>query len=302
MKGIKEIPDITITYEPSSIEINRICGHTFEAFDLYLFLKDHLNTNIKILIQDKLKTSLLKNAFNAKYNLDFNDIKSDIIINRQLKKNEFHVSKIFINTSGLTKSSFKRKYKFHKYISFRCNPFRELIDEDNFYYFFDTRVYKKFNDPVLQRSKILHSVKKFYFKFYKDIRDNKDKKLIYLNSNLRKIDIDYYKNKYENILFVSGDKFDHPDVIQAPIPDFFNQFNEYIYTPIERQFDCSPRLLTECKYYNKKVIFDFNFEEYAGPDYGDTGLYWRWYDIQNNFNKLIYNENNELLKFLKGVE
>ena len=295
------IPDITITYEPSSIEINRICGHTFEAFDLYLFLKDFLpDLEIKILIQDKIKNTLIKRSFQEKYNIPFDRISKDIIFKQFKKKIDFFVSNIFINTSGLDDDKLK-KYKFSHYISFRCNPFKKLIDKENFYYFFDTRVYKRFNDPELKKSKIFHSVKKFYFKYYKKINKTENRKLIYLNSNLRKIDIDYYKRKYQNVLFVSGNKFEHPDVIQAPVKNLFEKFDTYIYTPIQRQFDCSPRLLTESFYYNKKIIFDFDFKEYAGPDYGDTGLYWRWYDIQNNFNSLIYDENDELLLFLKKI-
>ena len=288
---------ILITYEPSDREINRICGHTFEVFDLYLFLKEYLTDDIKILIQDKIKNSIIKEAFEEKYSLSFSDIKKDIIFNRK----GVYTSKIIINTSGLTPYALK-KYRFLYFISFRCNPFRELIDEDNFYYFYDTRVYKQFDKNInLKKSRIIHSIKKFYFKYYRKINKQDNKKLIYLNSNLRKIDINYYKNKYNNVLFVSGDKFDHSDVLQAPVKNLFEKFDTYIYTPIERQFDCSPRLLTECYFYNKKIIFDFDFNEYAGPDYGDSGLYWRWYDIQNNFENLIYNENDELFKFLKGI-
>jgi len=291
-----KIPDILITYGPANDEINRICGHTFEAFDLYLFLKDYLpNKNIKILIMDKLKTSLLKEAFEDKYYLNFDDIKNDIIIDRN---NKLKYAKIIIYTSGIA-SYYYKLFRSNYSISFRCNPKTEFIYNDNIFYFFDTRIYKNFNLKFPKNT--IHSVKKFYFKYYKKITKTEDKKLIYLNSSLRNIDIEYYKKKYNNILFVSGNKYNHQEVLEAPVQNLFKKFNTYIYTPTKRQFDCSPRLLTESYFYDKKIIFDFDFKKYAGPDYGDTGLYWRWYDIQNNFDKLIYDENDELLQFLKGL-
>jgi len=289
-----KIPKILITYEPADNEVNRICGHTFEAFDLYLFLKDHLpNIDIKILIMDKLKTRLLKEAFEDKYNFNFNDIKKDIIIDRSNKRK---YAEIIIYTSGIAKYhylQFSSKY----FISFRCNPELEFINKKNVFYFLDKRVYNSFNLKFPKNT--IQSVKKFYFKYYKKIQKTDNKKLIYLNSALRNIDVNEYKKKYKNILFVSGGKYDHPDVLEAPVKNLFERFDTYIYTPIQRRFDCSPRLLTESYFYNKKIIFDFDFKKYAGPDYGDTGLYWRWHDIQNDFNKLIYDKNDELLEFIK---
>lgn len=294
LKGFKLI---TITYEPSNQEVNRICGHLFEAFDLYLFLKENLTKNIKILIQDKIKNNLIKQAFEDKYSLSFSDIQDDIIFSRK----KLYASKIFINTSGANAKDLL-KYKFLYFISFRCNPYKELVDRDKFFYFYDTRVYEQFDKNInFKKSKIIHSVKKFYFKYYKKINTEDNKKLIYLNSNLRKINIEYYKNKFNNVLFVSGNKLIHSDVLNAPVLNLFERFDTYIYTPISRNFDCSPRLLTESYYYNKKIQFDFDFNEYAKPNAKDSGLYWRWFDIKNNFENLFYNKNDNLLKFLKGL-
>ena len=50
----------------------------------------------------------------------------------------------------------------------------------------------------------------------------------------------------------------------APIEDFFNKFDTYIYTPVARKFDCSPRLVTECFLQNKKLFLHL--------DYMDIGL------------------------------
>lgn len=42
------------------------------------------------------------------------------------------------------------------------------------------------------------------------------------------------------------DFIDNVKQVLAPVPDFFNCFDTYIYTPVHRKFDCSPRLVTEC--------------------------------------------------------
>ena len=39
-----------------------------------------------------------------------------------------------------------------------------------------------------------------------------------------------------------------------PIDNIFNEFDIYIYTPTERNWDCSSRLIPECKFFGKEVI------------------------------------------------
>ena len=57
-----------------------------------------------------------------------------------------------------------------------------------------------------------------------------------------------------------------PGIIQveAPLSNFFNKFDTYIYTPVARHFDCSPRLVTECFFYKKKVFAD---NRYVDPGF-----------------------------------
>lgn len=52
--------------------------------------------------------------------------------------------------------------------------------------------------------------------------------------------------------------------VVAPVKNFFGQFDTYIYTPVARHFDCSPRLVTECYMQGKNVLVDL--------DYVDLGL------------------------------
>lgn len=72
--------------------------------------------------------------------------------------------------------------------------------------------------------------------------------------------------------------------------DFFNKFDTYIYTPVNRKFDCSPRLVTECFMQGKKVIKEL--------DYYDVGLETRYNDCINNLESLNLTENDYILTLL----
>lgn len=39
-----------------------------------------------------------------------------------------------------------------------------------------------------------------------------------------------------------------------PLTNLFNEFDTYIYTPTEKNWDCSSRLIPECKYFGKELI------------------------------------------------
>ena len=71
--------------------------------------------------------------------------------------------------------------------------------------------------------------------------------------------------------------------------DFMEKFDTYIYTPVERQFDCSPRLVTECSFYNKNVLINVN--------YVDIGLKTRYEDCKH-IECLDLNENDKILEVI----
>ena len=56
--------------------------------------------------------------------------------------------------------------------------------------------------------------------------------------------------------------------------NMFNEFDTYIYTPVPRHFDCSPRLIAECALFDRRV-------EYCDIDYFDVGLETRKKDIES---------------------
>ena len=279
---------ITLTYAPSTNEKNRICGHTFEVMDYFLLLYDLGYRNINILIIEDISPELLFNAWEDKYILP-SDYKSFITFS----KKKIIISGILIFTSGFYKG-FLDKYTlvYKKLIIFSCNPYFNYskISLKNFIVLEDKRIYK--NNFIHSR----HYIKKIYFKRYKKLRISENKTLIYINNNLRKIEVKYNPNT----LIVSGNSGNFPEfVVNAPVENLFEKFDKFLYTKTTRRFDCSPRLITECKFYKKEVIWDFDFDEYCGKDYGDTGLYWRNYDIQNNFRSLELKEDDYICEIMK---
>ena len=81
-----------------------------------------------------------------------------------------------------------------------------------------------------------------------------------------------------------------------PVDNLFDKFSTYIYTPVPRKWDCSPRFIAECKYYGKEVI-------YHNIDYWDVdlGLYWRKHDIDNEFDSLFLRDADEIIPILQGL-
>jgi hypothetical protein len=98
--------------------------------------------------------------------------------------------------------------------------------------------------------------------------------------------VPYKISEYDNIKNVFQ--------VEAPVKDLFSKFDTYIYTPVERKFDCSPRLITECFFYNKNV--------YMNLDYVDLGLKTRYDDCINNLSSLNLNDNDDILNIIKKLK
>jgi len=296
--------EIILTYCPSDFEKNRICGHTFEVMDYYL-LFTQLGYKAKILIQDSIEKNRLYKAWEDKYDNEYLDknYKMDIIF----KKSKIIKADILIFVDGLYNyyiDTYILKYKY-LYI-FRCNTktnYKILLKNKNVFLFQDYRVYQDYHNYT----NVINYVKKIKFDNYKKYSKTKtNKTLVYINSNLRKLETPLPKNR--NYIYLSGTNLSKDyikslsigfkDLIYAPVENLFEKFDEFLYTSTKFQFDCSPRFIAECQFYNKKVSFNFDIEKYFEID---TGLKWRWYDTINNFNNLVLNKEDLIIKYLKRI-
>jgi hypothetical protein len=191
---------------------------------------------------------------------------------------------------------------FDRILYFACGN-KEIANntKENVYVLQDDRVY----DPVLVNG-INYKKKILFDKFKRLRRPNLRNVLMYGTKNCKDISLDLYKKyskKFPNstILAVTNeenkqDDFDNVTFLVPPVEDLFNKFQLYVYTPVARKWDCSPRILAECKYYNKDVV-------YHDIDYWDEdkGLYWRKWDIDNDFDSLFLTEDDDLVPILRDI-
>ena len=297
--------DIILTYSPG---IHEITGHIFECFDYYLFLRQYYKVGIMFL--DSLKNSFIKDVFEQKYIVDWNTVKDDVfnIDAETLKKDRiynFGKNTIVILTDGNQVSLRDHNIIFsaRKQLAFSClniDAIKTVINKDTIY-LQDQRIYKGQETNYLS----MHYVKKLPFKFYRKFECNTNNVgLMYITYNCRKVTRDvimqyhslskckktllvvpYKIHEYENIPNV--------EQIEAPLKDMFSKFNTYIYTPVARKFDCSPRLVTECFMYGKNV--------YMNLDYVDLGLKTRYNDCINNLESLNLTDNDDILNIINSL-
>jgi len=164
---------------------------------------------------------------------------------------------------------------------FRCGKNTNQNDLNNYTLLMDFRVYD--DRPT---TTLVHYVKKMQLNMLrKPSTHTTNTALIYATPNCRELnEVTSIKNSYN---------FQHYIVIQDkhPVPNLFDKIDTYIYTPIARQFDCSPRLITEMKYFGKEVIFHC-------INYIDKGLQTRLSDIESGLHNLQLSKDDAIIPLL----
>ena len=303
---IDEKYDVILTFSP----INEITGHIFECFDYYLFLRNYFK--VGILFLGSIGEEKLKNVFNDKYIVDFDDIRHDIII---VPENELKTKKMYTfgkNTVVILCDGNIHQlqlYGIHlitrKLLGFLCAEKEEsYVDKISMYkhitYLKDYRIYSNNN-----YFKSYNYVKKLPFQYYKKsnrVFDNTG--MMYVTFACRKITPAVIKEYHEmsgckkTLLVVpyklsEYDNIDDVEQIEAPLSDFFNRFDTYIYTPVQRKFDCSPRLVTECFLHNKQIMLNVN--------YVDLGLQTRYNDCKQDLNNVNLQNNDKIIDIINEI-
>jgi hypothetical protein len=272
---VNDNSDILLTFSWGNFS-HGVSGHLFECIDYYLLLKEYFK--VKILIPEKIEK--YKEIIEDKYRLSKDEIQDILDNTMQIIKPTLVKSNIIFFTDGSYKNIQRLNLVYNKIICFACGDFT-LLDNDkkNLYVLLDKRVYSK-----IPKDSFDYKKKLFFGKYKKDVEKG-DKTLIYATENCRKTD----KELPNQLKLTKKD---------LPYLGLFNEFNTYYYTPVPRKFDCSPRLLAECKFYKKKVIFDEEVLDYFEED---KGLYWRWYDIQNDFESLFLTYDDEIVRIIKDI-
>jgi len=283
---------IVLTYSPSTIEVDRICGHTFEVLDYFLLLYD-CGIQSTILIQDRTKKEIIFNAWEDKYDLP-EDYQDFVVFSSSTK---IITKGILVFTDGFYENYLdNRTLIYKKLFLMRCSRTFDYntIQKKNVFLLQDERVYSKKDYDGIQN---INYIKKIYFKRYRKLQEpTQDKTLVYVTSNLRKIPDNIIEDDY---LIITGDKQDTKGYLKSPVPNLFQKFSTYLYTETTVQFDCSSRLLAECIFYNKKIKYNFNFQDYCSSDSGDTGLYFRHLDVHYNFQSINLDKDDAIIKILE---
>lgn len=272
-----------------------ICGHTFEILDYYYILKDHFS--VGILIGEDMDWDTLELAIRSKYTFtddEILDIKNNTVFHNRPRvlrgRNILFVDGGVINNSSNT-------LFFDNIFYFACGN-REIKDntQGNVYVLQDDRVY----EPVKVNG--INYKKKILFDKLKRITKYQDRVLLYATKNCRNIDNyeEFFQYGDEIVAITNVENTPEPiegiTFLNPPLDNIFEQFSTYVYTPVNRKWDCSPRFIAECYYYNRKVI-------YHNIDYWsvDHGLRWRKWDISNNFTSLYLTEQDPIINILQDI-
>jgi len=268
---INDDSDILLTFSWGNFT-HGVSGHLFECIEYYYILKNQFN--VKILIPENIKN--YKETIESKYNFEKDEIR-DILENTifSVKPALVKTNNIFF-VDGSWKNIKRSNILYKKILCFACGDL-SILEQDESTVLLDYRVYDKVP------SKSFNYKKKLLLKKLKKPVKSENKVLIYATENCRDTDYDT-----ENSLKVKKE--------DLPILNIFEKFNKYVYTPVSRKFDCSPRFLVECRYFNKEIEF-YNIDYWKE----DRGLYYRWRDIEEDFESLILEENDEIIDILKSI-
>ena len=306
---------LSMTWTQDTNQGHGISGHVYEIIEYYLLLRKKIK--VGVLICEDLTWEILKKAISTKYSINnkiLNELKNNIIFEYQPKmvkgKNILFVDGSFTRTMlphGIV-------LIFKNIFSFRCSnkDFHHNLPYKNITLLQDQRVYNDKDSEIAINYK-----KKIKFNDYKKIVNKKtDTAMVYLTSNCRKICSDQLLDivmeyKFKNYIVLTNKKDEYikkfkniKNVLfpEMPVKNIFEKFDTFIYTPtysvtspIHGCFDCSPRFIAECKFYNKNVIYHNIDEKYLKID---TGLKYRKLDIENNFESIKLKDNDEIIQII----
>jgi hypothetical protein len=272
-----------------------ICGHTYEVIDYYHILRD--NFKVGILFCEDIDWTIFESSIRSKYNFtdsEIADIQSNTVF---VDRPTLVKGRNILFTDGGIVNMQTVTLLFDNIFYLACGN-KEIKDNDksNVWILQDDRVY----EPVKRNG--INYKKKILFDRLKSVDSAKDSVLVYATKNCRQLDTYEELLQYGSNILAITNKENKPAPVEGftfvipPVDNLFEQFTTYVYTPIKRKWDCSPRFIAECKYYGKQVVFH-NIDYWEE----DRGLYWRNWDIENDFDSLFLRHSDDLVNILKGI-
>lgn len=95
--------------------------------------------------------------------------------------------------------------------------------------------------------------------------------------------------------YLWANRLDNVHLLMPPIQDFMGMFHTLIYLPYNDGWDATPRLIPECKFYGKEVIYHDIVEKVK------AGGYYRSLDTEQDFKGLWLREDDEIVKLVETL-
>ncbi len=272
-----------------------ICGHTYEVIDYYHILRNDFK--VGILLCEDIDWPTFESSIRGKY--DFTDAEIEDMQSNTVFANRPTLvrGRNILFTDGGVVNMKAVTLLFDNIFYFACgNKEIKDNDKDNVWILQDDRVY----EPVKQNG--INYKKKILFDRLKKLGPSKNSVLVYATKNCRHLDSYEELLQYGKDILVITNKENQPKPAQGftfvvpPVDNLFEQFSTYVYTPVPRKWDCSPRFIAECKYYGKSVVFH-NIDYWSE----DHGLRVRQWDIENDFDSLCLRPSDDIVNILKGI-
>jgi hypothetical protein len=286
--------DLWLSYSWSNNN-HGICGHTYEVIDYYYILRNDFK--VGILLCEDIDWTTFEASIRSKYTFtddEVADIKANTVFSNRPTlvkgKNILFTDGGIVNLADVT-------LLFDNIFFFACGN-KEIKDnaKANVWILQDDRVY----DPVFRNG--INYKKRILFDKLKSVNQSQNQILVYATKNCRDLDDYEFLREYGKPVLVITNKENKPNpkdgftFVTPPVDNLFELFDTYVYTPVKRKWDCSPRFIAECKYYGKQVVFH-NIDYWEE----DHGLYWRNWDIENDFDSLYLRTSDDLVNILKGI-
>jgi hypothetical protein len=300
--------DVVITYSP----IEEMTGHLHETFDYYLFLKERFS--VGMLVMTELDRDAVVGCFADRFALrpgelerfleDLVYVRTDEAFGRERVIDAR--DSVVLLTDGNIRALADRKILLasRKTLAFMCFDYgfaelRRMYGDVT--YLQDFRIHEP--DGDFER---IDYVKKFYFDRYREAGSCPGTAMMYVTFQCRRQSPSFLEKAmeaagYERYLVLAPDTSGYEehfagrdDVAFAspPVGGFFDRFSAYVYTPVPRRFDCSPRLVAECAWYGKDVDF-------YGIDYYDPGLATRLRDVRSDIGSLALRDGDAIVDVIK---
>lgn len=219
-----------------------------------------IKTDMIIITHPRFKSQDYINSINQKYTSfknvifnDFKDVKTTLIMGRSIltlpfldrksySQDQLMILHLLFKSKIISVYSENHKIRYYQALKyFKPEEVIDLCDYD---------VYPKGIGK--------HFEKKIFFDIHKPVTENYQFEHLFIGTNKNYYDSAkklVYKYKSHGIIIYDNYEYDSSlNNIIAPVENLLGTFKKYVYT--KNIIDPAPRLIQECKYHNKEIIYE----------------------------------------------